>query len=86
MKFQSFGKTCSGRVITSGNGYAVVNSRNPYGSHNLILVDEATGEAQCHGTLAVITAAFEWMPIKAYRKVRGFLVNRGLMLDLVITW
>ena len=65
-QFESFGRTCSGRLVTSAPGMAVVSSRNPYGSHNLVLVDEESGEAIRHGTDAVVAAAFEWMPEKAY--------------------
>ena len=83
--FYSFGRLCSGRLVTSAAGMAVVNSRNPYGSHNLVLVDQETGEAIRHGTDAVVAAAYGWMPRKAYRKVRRFLTDRGVARDWVVS-
>lgn len=78
IKFMSFGHIASGRIVTSAVGLAVVQARNPYGSHNLVLVDEERGEAIRHGSLAVAEAAANWLPQKQYRKVRAHLAARGI--------
>lgn len=82
-KFFSFGRNESGRVVTAANGLAVVQCRNPYGKHNLVLVDEELGEAVRHGTLAVVEAVANWLPQKQYRKVRKYLAARGVGRDWV---
>ena len=80
-KFTSFGRTESGRVITHAAGLAVVQSRNPYGTHNLVLVDEERGEAIRHGSLAVVEAVANWLPRRQYRRVRKHLAARGIGRD-----
>ena len=80
-KFMSFGRTESGRVITSAAGLAVVQSRNPYGTHNLVLVDDERGEAIRHGSVAVVEAVANWMPRRQYRRVRKHLAARGIGRD-----
>ncbi len=83
MKFVSFGHIQTGRVITSFSEMAVVQSRNPYGGHNLVLVNLASGEAVRHGNLAVTEAAANWFPRKKYQKIRSYLSERGIGLDWV---
>ena len=63
VKFTSFGQRESGRLVTHCNGLEVVQSRNPYGTHNLVLVNADTGEAIRHGTVAVLEAVvnFGWV-------------------------
>ena len=70
ISFFSFGRVEHGRVIPASRGLAVVQSRNPYGRHNLVLVDEGRGEAIRHGTSAVVEAAANWLPRRQYRRVR----------------
>ena len=82
-KFLSFGRIECGRVITHVTGLAVVQSRNPYGTHNLVLVDEERGEAIRHGSLAVVEAVANRMPKRAYRRVRKHLAARGIGRDWV---
>jgi len=80
--FESFGRTEHGRVITEGAGLLVVQARNPYGGHNLVLVeDEPYGRAIRHGTRAVVEAVANCMSERAYRKVRKHLAARGVGLD-----
>ena len=81
MYFESFGETQSGRVVTHWGDDIIVFTRNPYGSHNLVIVDWRTGEATVHGNIAVAEAAVNWLPKKTYRKVRKFLVARGVGRD-----
>lgn len=76
IQFNSFGRHCSGRVITHGNGYVVANSRNPYGTHNVVLVDETTGEAIRHGSQAVINCVAAWMGERPFRKVMKHLAKK----------
>ena len=83
--FRSFDRMCSGRVVTSAFGLAVVNARNPYGSHNLVLVDQELGQAIRHGTDTVVACAFAWMPEKTYRKVRRFLADRNVGCEWVVS-
>ena len=83
-KFVSFGRTESGRVITHAAGLAVVQSRNPYGSHNLVLVDEESGEAIRHGTMATVATVASWLPRRQYRRVRKHLAARGIGLNWVV--
>lgn len=81
VKFTSFGRRESGRLITHFNGLEVVQSRNPYGSHNLVLVNSDSGEAIRHGSVAVLEAVANWLPTKTYRRVRKYLAQRGIGLD-----
>jgi transketolase len=81
--FISFGRRESGRVITAAAGLAVVQARNPYGSHNLVLVDEESNEAIRHGSLATLECVANWMSRRAYRRVRKHLASRGIGLDWV---
>lgn len=78
IKFVSFGRIASGRIVTHAAGLVVVQSRNPYGSHNLVLVDEESGEAIRHGNFAVAECVVNWLGTRAYRKVRKYLAARGI--------
>ena len=82
--FTSFGRPCSGRLVTSGAGFLVVNGRNPYGSHNLVIVNKETNTAIRHGAESVVAASYLWLPIKSYRKVRRFLADRGIARDWAV--
>lgn len=85
VKFENFGTTCSGRVVTGWGEYAVAYSRNPYGGHNLILLveDEANSmegfrafKAFRHGTPAVLAFLFQWAPQKRAMRVLSWLNGR----------
>ena len=81
--FSSFGRYHTGRVITHTSTSIVIWARNPYGSHNLVLVDNITDEAWRHGNEACL---FELMLLerRAYRRTRKFLAQRGQCLDITI--
>ena len=83
VKFTSFGAQKSGRLITHCNGLEVVQSRNPYGTHNLVLVNADTGEAIRHGSVAVLEAVVNWLPTKTYRRVRKYLAKKGVGINWV---
>lgn len=55
INYEMFGSWRSGRVITEIGNLVVVKSRNPYGSHNLVLVDRDTNEAFRCGNVATIS-------------------------------
>jgi hypothetical protein len=76
--FESFGRVQHGRLVTTGVAFA----RNPYGSHNLVLLDEQ-GRAFRHGNIAVLCWLRAWCP-RYYRKARRFLAERGALRDLVL--
>lgn len=81
LKFESFNRFCNGRVITHFNKYIIVQARNPYGTHNLIAVEECDGYyvAFRHGNLAVFDWCNMWAPLKKLRKVYTYLVNKGIL-------
>lgn len=54
INYEMFGSWRSGRVITEIGNLVVVKSRNPYGSHNLVLVDRDTNEAFRCGNATVL--------------------------------
>ena len=76
IKCLSFGKLACGRVITSDAVNSVVQTRNPYGGHNLVVVDNESGEAIRHGNNAALNAAYAWMPERAFRKVCKYLAKQ----------
>lgn len=76
INFTSFDRPASGRVIAGDSNYFFVQSRNPYGSHNLVAVDRVSLEAFRHGAEAVVFFAANWAAEKTYRKVRRFLAER----------
>lgn len=55
INYEMFGSWRSGRVITEIGNLVVVKSRNPYGSHNLVLVDRDTNEAFRCGNVATLS-------------------------------
>jgi hypothetical protein len=75
ISFTSFGRSSVGRVVTEDSGFAIVNSRNPYGSHNLVVVDLDNEVAVAHGIDAALREAF-YSSRKTYRKVRRFLSEK----------
>ena len=81
MYFESFGETQSGTIVTHWGDEVIVFARNPYGTHNLVVVDQRTQEAIVHGNIAVAEAAANWMPERSYRKVRKFLAAKGVGLN-----
>ena len=82
ISFRSFDKWCSGRIVTGNGNDALVYSRNPYGSHNLVVVDRNTGEAFRHGNNASLDYAWNWISRKAYVKAMLFLMAHGVeMVD-----
>ena len=85
--FESFETCCSGRLISEIGEYALVYSRNPYGTHNLILCHaEYTCEnrkyarkyyaAIRHGNLPSLACA--GVPAELVKRGARFLVKRGL--------
>ena len=75
IKFCSFGGTSSGKIITHSQDLTVVQARNPYGRHNLVVVMD--DEAIRHGNATSLRVAKAWMPERAYRKVVKHLVKTG---------
>lgn len=85
-EFENFGNLVTGRIITHEGDVMVVYSRNPYGSHNLVLVKEDQesnnnwenlsfrhGNAQCLEFIGI------WMSERVWRKTVKFLAGRGLI-------
>lgn len=80
--FSSFGDGYVARLVTKYEGdaeYAVVYCRNPYGSHNLVLV--SNGVAVHHGNWAVLEILFELAQFdrhawRAFRKAVAFLTAK----------
>lgn len=54
VNFRMFNSWRSGRVVTEIGNLMVVKTRNPYGSHNLVVVNKDTDEAFRCGNLATI--------------------------------
>lgn len=73
--YENFGQNTTSRLITSIGNLWVVLARNPYGSHNLVLVTVVDGvyTAIRHGNLAAIN----WVASEncANRKVKRALVR-----------
>lgn len=78
IEFLNFGRPANGRVITHCGDYVVALSRNPYGSHNMVLVDEGRNEAICHGDAAVLQFAYNCLGRRAYRRAARVAAARGL--------
>ena len=81
LNFWSFDKLCNGKVITHFGRFIVVQARNPYGTHNLVMVEECDGHyvAFRHGSLVVFDWCNMWAPIKKLHKVFTYLVNKGIL-------
>nr|DAN60318.1 MAG TPA: hypothetical protein [Caudoviricetes sp.] len=73
--YENFGQNVTSRLITSIGNLWVALARNPYGSHNLVLVTVVDGvyTAIRHGNLAVIS----WVASEncADRKIKRALVR-----------
>ena len=80
--FDSFGNWNHGRIITSyDNRYMVIQARNPYGTHNLVLCElDADGYASAirHGNLSVFDWCNQWLPLKQVRKLYAYLSKKGV--------
>ena len=76
--FTNFGSKNSGRLVTAGNGYQIVQARNPYGSHNLVVVDSESGEAIRHGSSASLDFVQWAMSTHCVRKVVKHLYKKGV--------
>lgn len=79
--FESFNRTCSGKVITHFGDVVIVQSRNPYGTHNLVAVQECDGDyvAFRHGNLVVFDWCNMWAPLKKLRKLFTYMVKKGIL-------
>lgn len=77
--FKNFDGRASGRVLTHCGGWVFVACRNPYGSHNLIVVDEASGTAYRHGNTAALWIAANWCDERTYRKVAHHCRKSGMV-------
>jgi hypothetical protein len=87
IEFSSFNKTQVGRVITHSCGVILAYARNPYGSHNpVVLWERADGrfEALHHGAESALLWAKVYMGQRAYRRLRKFLAQRGKAVEWVI--
>lgn len=75
IKFETFGRTETGRVVTEDarNGLRAVFARNPYGRHNLVLVDHQA-RALRHGNRVVLGCLDR---NKTFRRAVEFLRQRG---------
>jgi hypothetical protein len=90
VEYNNFGSYTSGRVVTArGNkkdGWTlfIVYARNPYGTHNLILVyhdeNDGTLTAYRHGNHAVLEELVNG-DRKIYRRARNFLLRKGVGAD-----
>ena len=80
IRFKSFEKWCNGRIVTGNGNDALVYSRNPYGSHNLVVVDLEKREAFRHGNNASLDYAWAWISRKAYVKAMLFLIAHGVKM------
>jgi hypothetical protein len=88
ISFWSFGRRATGKVITHVGNYCVVQSRNPYGTHNLVVVESdhngCGAEAIRHGSAPSLLFVQQWLGRRAYRRVRKHLASRGVGLDWVV--
>jgi hypothetical protein len=87
ISFYSFDKTRTGSVVASCDGYTVVNSRNPYGSHSLVMVED--GEAIRHGDYAVLEFAYRLNEFGIYTKneltkIEAFLERHGDDVEIIV--
>lgn len=79
--FENFGERGKGVCVTSfvskeeeTEVYGAVFSRNPYGTHNLVLINISTNVAVVHGNLPVLEILEQNQ--RAYRKAIKFLSTR----------
>lgn len=73
LKFENFRQSATGRLVSHTAMISIVFSRNPYGSHNLVLVDDC-GEAFRHGNEAVLEYLQSYPAL--WRKAKRFLALR----------
>lgn len=73
-------------TFTSDGNYSVVQARNPYGTHNLALIDVENQEAFRLGTLSVLAFAQKWMPARSVRKVFKHLSKKNSTRALLRAW
>jgi hypothetical protein len=76
--FTNFGSKNSGRHKTAGGGYEIVQARNPYGSHNLLVVHSESGEAIRHGNSGSLEFVQWAMSTHCVRKVVKHLYKKGV--------
>ena len=70
----------TGKAVTHHRDLVVVQTRNPYGTHNLVVVQDAglgIHQAIRHGNYNALRVASAWMSERAYRKVVKHLVKKG---------
>lgn len=80
--FMSFGRINTGRIVTGNNTDCLVYARNPYGTHNFVVVNRDNGEAFRHGNNASLDYAWNWISRKSYVKAMLFLMAHGIeMVD-----
>ncbi len=77
IEFRNFGQDAHGRLVTHEDNRAIVFTRNPHGSHNLILIDLDRGEAYRHGDVAVLQQLDRERNERLVRKALQFLAKRG---------
>lgn len=72
---------CRGRVVTHFGDIAIVQARNPYGTHNLmgIVWDGNAYKAVIQGNLWVFGYCNTHAPKKQFRKVFSYLVRKGFL-------
>ena len=70
----------TGKPVTHCGDLVVVQTRNPYGTHNLVVVQDAglgIHQAIRHGNYNALRVSAAWMSERAYRKVIKHLVKKG---------
>ncbi len=79
VNFRMFNSWRSGRVVTEIGNLMVVKTRNPYGSHNLVVVNKDTDEAFRCGNLATIfwVASEENTDRKVKKAIRRTIASVG---------
>lgn len=80
VEFYNFNRRREERLITHDSECYAIFSRNPYGSHNLILAsvdDQGYLEAFAHGNEDCLSILKNWKP-KLYKKAARFLATKGL--------
>jgi hypothetical protein len=83
-KFYSFEQEANGQIITGHDWrFQVMFARNPYGGHNLVLIED--GKAFRHGDLACLVYLFEYFP-RMYRRARRFLARKNRHLGLALSF
>ena len=91
-RFWNFYSQESGQIIIDTDseyidGYQFVYARNPYGSHNLIVVDKENNEAIRHGNDSSIDFAeyllgFGWIELPKIKKLLDFLKEKNVNYEI----